>query len=490
MSKAVLKPPSGGLDQVDNQQSSSNYIMLLLMTAIIALLLIIGYLISTPLSSIDKQSEYKAKEKNISAPLKTQDHDNNSIESVYMDWLLQKKEADQQRMSLWAKKEYENAIEQARNAEQHQQQKKYVQAKKAYRKAIKILVDIIEKKQLIKERFKNKAEKAFLKNKYSQAKEIYNLAAIIDEQDEGIINGLKKIDQRIELIKLFNRSVALRNDNKLDEALDALNKAVALEPDNKKILQEKVFVEEEKKQQDFKNIISEVVKNIKDRDYEKAKINLSKAGEIIPDDTVVNELSKKLNLNINAVKIKSYQKKGKQYEKQEEWQKALNLYEKINHIDPYTINGKTNEQRVRAYIVINEMLEKIVKNNHRLQDKKIIQKAKKTLVNIKKEIGKQNALLYDIDKTPELDKKIRQAERVIDLASINVPVTLISDNKTDIEIYKIAKYGKLKNKTISLTPGVYTIVGTRSGYRDQRKKIKISASEKKVIVTIQCRERI
>ena len=314
MSKPLLKPPSGGLDQIDNQQSSNNYIVLLLMTAIITLLLIIVYLISTPLSSIDRQSEYKVSEKDISQSLnkQNQNNDNNSIESVYIDWLLQKKEADQQSLSLWAKKQYDNAIQKAKNAEQHQQQKKFEQAKASYHEAIEILASVIEKKQLIKEKLKKEAKQAFLKNKYSQSKEIYKQAAMIDEQDDGIIDGLNKIDQRIEVIKLFNRSVALKNDNKLNEALDELNKAVVLEPDNKKILQEKIFVEEEKKQQDFKELISVVVKNIKAQDYELAKINLSKAGEIKTDDTVIDELSKRVNININAIKIKSYQKKGKQ----------------------------------------------------------------------------------------------------------------------------------------------------------------------------------
>ena len=136
------------------------------------------------------------------------------------------------------------------------------------------------------------------------------------------------------------------------------------------------------------------------------------------------------------------------------------------------------------------MLDKIINNKHRLQDKKIIEKAKKTLVNIKKEIGKENSLLHAIEKTPLLDQKIRQAERVINLASLIIPVTLISDNKTNIEIYKIAKYGKLNKKIISLTPGEYTIVGKRAGYRDERKKLKVSGAKKNVIVTIQCREKI
>jgi hypothetical protein len=57
---------------------------------------------------------------------------------------------------------------------------------------------------------------------------------------------------------------------------------------------------------------------------------------------------------------------------------------------------------------------------------------------------------------------------------------------TDIAIYKVGKLGLFKSRQLSLRPGTYTVVGTRNGYQDVRRKIIIKPKQDGMRVTIKC----
>ncbi len=65
-----------------------------------------------------------------------------------------------------------------------------------------------------------------------------------------------------------------------------------------------------------------------------------------------------------------------------------------------------------------------------------------------------------------------------------------SDNQTDVAIYKVGKFGKFSSREIELKPGKYTIVGSRSGFRDVRKVITILADMADKTIQVRCEEPI
>jgi hypothetical protein len=72
----------------------------------------------------------------------------------------------------------------------------------------------------------------------------------------------------------------------------------------------------------------------------------------------------------------------------------------------------------------------------------------------------------------------------------HISLTIKSDNETDVIIFKVAKFGKIKEKIIQLRPGKYTIVGSKMGYRDYRKIINVTASDQNIMINVLCREKI
>ena len=50
-------------------------------------------------------------------------------------------------------------------------------------------------------------------------------------------------------------------------------------------------------------------------------------------------------------------------------------------------------------------------------------------------------------------------------------VRLQSDGLTDVTVLRVGALGAFREKTLTLRPGSYVVMGKRSGYRDARKTL-------------------
>jgi hypothetical protein len=89
-----------------------------------------------------------------------------------------------------------------------------------------------------------------------------------------------------------------------------------------------------------------------------------------------------------------------------------------------------------------------------------------------------------------LKQQLSTLSRLVSVARIPITIELNSDNKTDIEIYRVGKYGQLGSTQVELYPGDYTIVGRRRGYRDIRRELTLLAGEATDPIYISCIEKI
>ena len=65
---------------------------------------------------------------------------------------------------------------------------------------------------------------------------------------------------------------------------------------------------------------------------------------------------------------------------------------------------------------------------------------------------------------------------------------ILSDNLTQVTIYKFGRLGSFEQKQLSLRPGKYTITGTRQGYRDVLKVVELKPGINNQSLTIRTEE--
>jgi len=93
-------------------------------------------------------------------------------------------------------------------------------------------------------------------------------------------------------------------------------------------------------------------------------------------------------------------------------------------------------------------------------------------------------------KGPRLTGKVEALERLLTVAQTPLRITLVSDNLTDVAVYKVGRLGKFLTKELDLRPGTYTVVGSRNGFKDVRKKLVVKPGEKDLHLSLMCEERI
>ena len=133
---------------------------------------------------------------------------------------------------------------------------------------------------------------------------------------------------------------------------------------------------------------------------------------------------------------KSLKYKGLIAEVNEEWDDAKSYYETILNFDSNIGEVKDSLMRVNSRIrLINQMISFIAQAEN-LNDDKLFNQAQQALIQAQS----------IMNKGPKMTLQISELEQTLKIASTPVEVTLISDLKTDVMLYKTGKFGLFEQK--------------------------------------------
>ncbi|WP_198266560.1 tetratricopeptide repeat protein [sulfur-oxidizing endosymbiont of Gigantopelta aegis] len=503
MKTPILKAPSQTQDPIkNNENKKSNTLIIVVMAVIICILIIIIISLLKPSPSlIDQSKEQQSKiisneiSENKSILLKEKDQikEEKSAdffnEEIKIKWMLKKNNAEAENILDWAEEPYKKILKDIQQADILLKENDFDNAEKGYQTAIKNVDEILANKTIILEQLIVTGITLLEQNKINQAKETIQKAEKIDANNTQIKRLLQRINHRKDVKKIVKQAEE-QQENDINAAISLLEKAFKIEPEYKIISDNLAVLKNIKKQAEFNQAIDKTMKALDRKKLSLAEKYLIQAEKLDPSQIILKELQQRIKKEQKNKKIRNLKYKTKILEKNEQWLEASQLYKKILLIDPNLNTILVAQQRVKAYIRLNNLLDAIIIKPERLRNDKILEKSKKSLQYVQSEINNNSDLYYLKNITPILIKKIVQVKKIISDAGILVSVLLQSDNETDIVIYQVAQYGKLTEKKIQLRPGKYTIVGSRAGYRDFRRLITIRASDKARYIRIICSEKI
>jgi hypothetical protein len=103
-------------------------------------------------------------------------------------------------------------------------------------------------------------------------------------------------------------------------------------------------------------------------------------------------------------------------------------------------------------------------------------------------------MLLDITRMPSVGPRLEdqksQLSRLLKRAVTPLTVRLISDNATNVVIFRVGKLGSFDSQEIKLRPGKYVAVGSRPGYRDVRLEFNVSPEAELQPIVVRCEEQI
>jgi len=199
-----------------------------------------------------------------------------------------------------------------------------------------------------------------------------------------------------------------------------------------------------------------------------------------PNSTAPNDGLQQVALAILQDSIESHMTAAVAHIKTENWADAKTQYEAVLALSPGTTQASDALKRVEKRIEIQRTLDQFINQPELMMADDQLQAAK--------DLTLQAARIRD--RGPELKDRIRKLSHLVSLARIPVTLTINSDNRTSVTIFRQGNLGKFEETSLALFPGVHTIVGKRNGYRDVQQDITIKGTERALSIDIRCSEKI
>ena len=356
----------------------------------------------------------------------------------------------------------------------------YDMAAASYRTAMQLLIDLEVAVPSVLQQSLSQGQAAILQENKPLAISNFETALAIDGSNQLAKAGLDRALKLDKVIALSNQGKRLAEEREWIESIEAFQAALAIDSNWKPALEGLTASILSNDEEQFQLSLSEGYALMKEQKFEEAEVSFRKSLSIVPDSKEGQQAIEELEIQRRIVLTKSLKYKALIAEVNEEWDNAESYYETILSLDPNIQEVKDSLLRVRQRIkLINQMISFIAKAEQ-LNDDKLFSQAQETL--------KQAEAI--LNKGPELIEQVSKMQQVLKVASIPLQVTLISDQKTNVVIYKKGDFGLFERQSILLKPGIYTAKGMRIGYRDTTLRFKVDPNQSEQSFTVICREKI
>ncbi len=389
-------------------------------------------------------------------------------------------EAESGNISRWGGDEYRAVDETFAEGDALFQDENFTAASEIYQRTSAMLQTLIDSQE---QRLRSavQAGQDFLENRqFAEARDRFNQALAIEPADEEARDGLKRADSAMAAQVYYQEALTLEENNRLEEAVARLKLALELDGSHETAAKRLQSLEIRIGESIFSAEMNVLLSALDRQDFATANRSLKTLKSLGIRSEQVEQAETLIAEKQTQVLIEQLRVQASAFEDSEQWQQALEWYDRILTIVPDALFAVTGKKQAERRVQLQRALDEAIGRPERLQEHE------------QRSAGRQ-LLDYAVQidpRGPELAARINALETLITAAEAPVPVTLESDNQTDVVIYPVARVGAFLSHRLSLLPGTYTVVGSRTGYRDVRKQVTIEAGDTAYRIDIRCEEPI
>jgi tetratricopeptide (TPR) repeat protein len=383
-------------------------------------------------------------------------------------------------VELWALEPYELAKVAATQGDNEYREREFVAAKASYEQSLAGLKTILESEPDVLEAHLAQAREAIEKGDRELADSALVVARAIEPENEE----LRALDARAatleQLLPLVSQAQEAEKSGDLASAEALLTQAVALDPEHKTTSAELERVTAAHTALKFNDAMSDGYSALDDGNFSGARAAFKRAAGLSAGSQEAASALLEVQVAQTDSRLSSLQTKGRVAEEKEQWAEAVTAYEQAIGIDPNILYAHEGLKRSRIRAKLDQQFSMAIDEPERLAVESVAE-ATATLL-------RQASTLSP--KGPLLSRQMSQLEILLKQANTVLPLTLRSDGETEVIVYKVARLGRFEQQQLSLRPGKYTAVGTRTGYRDVRVTFKLNHNGPLPSVIVSCTEQI
>ena len=395
--------------------------------------------------------------------------------------LIEKQELlETKAVKKWAEQEFKIALELGSSGDEHFRKQQYNNAIASYKDAVMILNDLENKIQPTLEEHLEKGELALTQAEKETAVLHFGLAKDIDTDNSQATNGLKRAETIEELYRLLEQGGKFEAANQFSDAENIYKKATVLDPLSPEAKNALNRVSGRLATNEFNRLINQGYAALKKRQYGDARAAFTSAQKLFPNSKKPGQGIAAIEQEIRSEKLSALSIEAQHFEDGQDWSNAAKSYQQMLTLSSNSSDALQGLERSTKREKLLNALDQHINSSLRLSSEQVASNAKQLLQEVSSTTSPGSKIIQRAAKLKEL----------IQLANQPISITLQSDNLTDIVIFKVGKFGKFEQRKIELKTGKYTIVGSRSGFRDVRKVLTVTSDMSSKSVMVRCDEAI
>lgn len=312
------------------------------------------------------------------------------------------------------------------------------------------------------------------------ADEKFTLALVLRPDSGEAQSGLERAQTLDEVLGLMQQAADARREGDLEQAQTDLQQAVTLDPAHVAATEQLAQLRAQISDNAFTSVMSKGFASLQTGDSEAAIAAFERALAMRPGSQQALEAITQTQDQLAVSQITRERNSAIEFAAAEQWEAAVNAYDSALAVDPNLVFAVDGKDYAQKRLQLDRLLGNAIEQPERLADKAVHDQAVQVYYT-----GRQLE-----NPGPRLINQLDQLEKLLQTAQIPVDVQIISDNMTEVTLYQVGVLGKFERQTLSLKPGQYVAVGTRSGYRDVRAEFAVGFDNRSAPVTIACTEEV
>lgn len=320
---------------------------------------------------------------------------------------------------------------------------------------------------------------AFNSTNYNKAQIELNKALVLKPSSTLAAKYQQDLTIQPTLAKFYNQLTVAQKENNLDKQISVLKDIINTDPAQAqaKHLLEKAILQKRDKR--FADLINQGLDFVQQGNVKAAESSYIQARTIYPNRPELKLLGKRLSRSVDAMTKDKIHAQLTHLTALDKWSDAYFLA--LDAVELYPTDAVITDTLNRAKAIVNLQKEtqQYLQKPNRLRDSNVQSHANKLLIDAKPFASF----------SPTFSAQLLALEKAIEDVNTLVSVTITSDRKTNVAILGYGPLGKFKKKTIQLSSGDFTLLGTREGYEVKRTNFTVSKNNT-ISVEMICNERI
>ena len=316
------------------------------------------------------------------------------------------------------------------------------------------------------------------KDRPLEAIKSFSYALKIQPQNERAVIGMKTATNFNEVQSLFIQADEFETLGQNSDALDTYYKIIQLDPSATKAQYAINRIKLNEKEIKYIQFYNKGQTLLQRKKFKEAGESFQEAYKVFPNRKEIKDaLSETLRAKTDYL-INKYITRARVASEENDWANAIKDYNKALKLDNSLIEAKKGLTYSIKRDKLNQQVVDILNNEEQPLKYSTFEHTKNIL---------KLALTYKDE--PAVASQIDKLNNILDEMKRKVPVLIISDGKTYIQLENNLDLGSFKSEKIMLDPGKYLIVGTRTGFYDVSKNFIISTDKKDIRVYIICEQK-